>query len=71
MEFFEAAAVRYPAGALLISMGVALQFLPLAKKRLEPIFDRYPFLKIFDSRVVHLFVGFVLITAGIELLRMN
>ena len=60
---------RWLAGALLVFLGVALQFEPHYRARLAPLLARYPALALMRSRVFQLLAGFALLYAGIVLLR--
>ena len=62
-------ALRYTIGAVLIGLGVALQFVPIYRTRLAPLVVRYPLLRLIDSRLFQLGAGFGLIALGIDILR--
>lgn len=55
-------------GAVLIGIGVALQFVPLYRARIDALRQRYPALVLLQSRLVQLGLGFGLLTVGIELI---
>ena len=61
--------LRYAIGAVLIGLGVALQFVPIYRARLVPLVTRYPLLRLIDSRLFQLGAGFGLVALGIEILR--
>ena len=71
MALFDIAALRYLVSAVLITVAIALQFVPLWQKRLDPLAKRYPILKLVGYRVFQLVAGFGLLTMGIELLRLE
>ena len=75
MNIFEAPSIeivlRYLASALLIALGIALQFVPLYERTLQPWYTRYPLLKVLRFRLVQLFIGFGLLSVGIQLLRIT
>ena len=60
--------LRYLVSAILIAVAVGLQFVPLYRGRLTPHADRL-WVRVLCSRVFQLLAGFVLLTAGIELMR--
>jgi len=62
-------ALRYAIGAVLIGLGVALQFVPIYRARLTPLVTRYALLRVVDSRLFQLGAGFGLIALGIDILR--
>ncbi|MEX2482049.1 MAG: hypothetical protein WD928_14425 [Gammaproteobacteria bacterium] len=61
-------ALRYVVGAMLIGLGVALQFVPVYRARLAPLMARYRALRLIESRLFQLGAGFGLVACGIELL---
>lgn len=67
--FADLPAVRYAVSAVLIAVALALQFVPLFHRRINPLVARYPALKLVNSRLFQLIVGFGLLSVGIDLLN--
>ncbi|MGE0486040.1 MAG: hypothetical protein AB7Q81_17970 [Gammaproteobacteria bacterium] len=61
--------LRYLAAALLIGTGVALQFVPLYRARLAPLFVHLPWLRVVEWRLVQMAAGFGLVALGIDCLK--
>ena len=52
-------ALRYSVAAVLIAVAVGLQFVPLFRRSLDPAAEKYPVLKIVQSRMFQLFSCFL------------
>lgn len=61
--------LNYVLGGALIALGVALQFVPLYRVRLQPWIERYRWLVVIRWRVFQLVAGFALVALGIDMLR--
>tara|TARA_A100001037_G_scaffold55269_1_gene47547 strand:+ start:1117 stop:1335 length:219 start_codon:yes stop_codon:yes gene_type:complete len=63
--------VRSNLAGFCIAVAIALQFLPLLKEKLNGVAEKHPIVKLLQSRSFQLGVGFVLLTIGIEITRLN
>tara|TARA_Y100001934_G_C12201605_1_gene701485 strand:- start:797 stop:1015 length:219 start_codon:yes stop_codon:yes gene_type:complete len=69
--FIDYPMLKHVVAAVLIGSAVALQFVPLFRHAIHGWAARYPVIKIIQSRIFQLGAGFVLLTLGIELLRLK
>lgn len=69
--FIDYPMLKHLVAAVLIGVAVALQFVPLFRPAIDAWAARYPVIKIIQSRLFQLGAGFVLLTLGIELLRLK
>ena len=71
LELLENPHVRYNIAGLSIALAIFLQFIPLYKKKLDELAIKHPLIKIVQSRAFQLVAGFVLLTVGIEVMRLD
>ena len=63
--------LRYALAALAIGVAVALQFVPLFRQQVDELAARWLPFTVLRYRLFQLGAGFVLLSAGIELLRFS